>query len=139
MSSQPDRLKAVGLALIFAFALFGCSGSNSSIRRRNQLTAQSFNEQCTLCHRSGSIADIEALHASESSASLSTEITGVAVDDGTGKVTIGFKIFDSANNLIPVAGVAENDIRFTLAKLAPDDGSVGLAELHQHHGGQRGR
>ena len=123
MSSRPNRFSAVGLALILAFALFGCSGGNSTPSQQTTLTAQSFNEQCALCHRADSIADIAAVHSRESN-SPEGEITAVAINGGTGKVTISFKLFDSENNLIPLAGSPANDIRFTLAKLVPDGDGV---------------
>ena len=123
MSSRPNRFSAVGLVLILAFALFGCSGGNSTPSQQTTLTAQSFNEQCALCHRADSIADIAAVHSRESN-SPEGEITAVAIDGGTGEVTISFKLFESENNLIPLAGVAANDIRFSLAKLVPDGDGV---------------
>ncbi|MBU1168535.1 MAG: OmcA/MtrC family decaheme c-type cytochrome [Proteobacteria bacterium] len=124
MSSQQDRFKAVGIALVFALALFGCSGSNSALDEETILTAQSFDENCALCHRSGSIADVAEIHGTESSSSVNAKITGVAVNDGTGKVTISFKVFDSENSLIPITGVAKADIRFTIAQLVADGDGV---------------
>lgn len=123
MSSRPIRITAVGLALILAVVSFGCSGGNSTTSEATILTAQSFDEQCALCHRSGSIADITEVHAKADN-SPEGEITGVVIDGGTGTVTIGFSLFDSENNLLPIAGVAADDIRFTLAKLIPDADGV---------------
>ena len=124
MSSRPNRFSAVGLILIVALALFGCSGGNSTPSGNTTLTAQSFNEQCTLCHRTAGIADIAAVHTRESN-SPEGQITAVAINGGTGEVTISFKLFDSENNLIPLAGVSRDDIRFSLAKLVPDgDGNL---------------
>lgn len=120
ISSQPGRLKAVVLVLLFVFTLFGCSGSNSIINEETISTAQSFDEKCALCHRSDSIADVADLHTSDLSGSLKSEITGVTIVAGT--VTINFKIYDSENSLIPIAGVSKSNIRFTIAKLVSSGG-----------------
>ena len=123
MMSRLFGFLTVGLALIFAFALVGCSGGNSSNNSsskndNDELVAQSFREDCALCHRAGSIADVEAVHDKDSN-SPQGEITDVTIDGGTGTVTIDFELFESENNLIPIAGVDPNSIRFTIAKLVP--------------------
>ncbi len=120
MSSRPIRCTAIGITLALVFTVFGCSGGNSTAGEGAPvLVAQSFNEKCALCHRSGSIADLAVVHSKDSN-SPQGEITGVAIDGGTGAVTISFKLFDSTNNLVPIAGTEANSIRFTLAKLVPD-------------------
>ena len=123
MSSRPIRFTLVGLALVVVFASWGCSGGNSTTgqSQETELTAQLYNEECALCHRSGSIADVEAVHAKEDN-SPQGEITDVTIDGGTGEVTISFRLFDSENKLIPIGGVSANSIRFALAKLVPDEG-----------------
>jgi OmcA/MtrC family decaheme c-type cytochrome len=85
--------------------------------------AQSYSEGCALCHRSGSIADIAVVHSEEDN-SPEGEITGVAIDDGAGTVTIDFSLFDSDNNLVPLAGEAADNIRFNIAKLSPDGDGI---------------
>ena len=127
MMSRLYSFLAVGLALLFAFALAGCSGGNSSNESAGGgagaggLVPQSFNEDCAICHRPTSIADVEAVHNKESN-SPQGEITGVTINGGTGAATITFKLFESENNLIPIAGVAANSIRFTIGKLVPGTG-----------------
>jgi OmcA/MtrC family decaheme c-type cytochrome len=117
------KLYTLGFALILALVISGCSGGNSSIEEETTLTAKTYDEKCALCHRSGSIADLADVHASEDSSSLGAQITGVAID-GTGAVTIDFKLFDPDNALIPMAGISASSIRFTLAKLVNTSGSV---------------
>jgi len=109
--------------LFFAFTLAACSGGNSGSDEEEVLVAQTFNEGCTLCHRAGSIADVEAVHSKESN-SPQGEIIGVNIDGGTGLVTVAFRLFESENNLVPLAGVSEDDIRFTIAKLVTDINGV---------------
>ncbi len=95
--------------LILALALFGCSGGTSGGERADApLVAQTFNEGCALCHRSGSIADVADVHADEDN-SPQGEITGVTIAAGT--VTVNFRLFESDNPLIPIGGVAANSIQ----------------------------
>ena len=122
MMSRLFGFLTVVLALFFAFALVGCSGGNSSNKSSEEdenLVAQSFREDCALCHRAGSIADVEEVHNKDSN-SPQGEITDVTIAGGD--VTISFKLFDSENNLVPIAGVGANNIRFTIAKLVPGAG-----------------
>lgn len=114
------RCLAAGLALFIAFAFAGCSGGNSTAGDTGgggdgALVAQTFNEGCTLCHSSsGYYPDVAVAHSLESN-SPQGQITGVTIAGGT--VTVDFKLFESSNNLIPIAGVTSSNIRFTLAKL----------------------
>ena len=119
------RHPPVWLAFFFAFTLSACSGGNSGGQEAEVLVAQTFNEGCKLCHKAGSIADVEAVHSKESN-SPQGKITGVTIDGGTGLVTVGFKLFESENNLVPIAGVSKNDIRFTIAKLVTDMNGVSI-------------
>jgi OmcA/MtrC family decaheme c-type cytochrome len=126
MMSRLSNFLAVGLALLLAFALAGCSGGNSDSQPQQALVAQSFSEDCALCHRATSIADVEAVH-NKGSGSPQGEITGVTIVGGT--VTISFRLFESTNNLVPIPvgpteEVTTNDIRFTIAKLVPGAGGV---------------
>ncbi|CAB1064291.1 hypothetical protein D1BOALGB6SA_9083 [Olavius sp. associated proteobacterium Delta 1] len=126
MMRRLSSFLAAGLALLFAFALVGCSGGNSASEPEEELVAQSLSEDCALCHRATSIADVEAVHNKESG-SPQGEITGVTIVGGT--VTISFKLFDSENNLIPIPvgpgqELTSNSIRFTIAKLNPGAGGV---------------
>lgn len=128
MISRLSSFLAVGLALLLAFAMVGCSGGNSASEPQEELVAQTYNEECSLCHRATSIADVEAVH-NKASNSPQGEITGVAIDGGTGTVTISFKLFDSTNNLVPLPvgpgqTLTTNSIRFTIAKLVPGAASV---------------
>ena len=130
------RCLAAGLALFIAFAFAGCSGGNSTAgdtgdSGSGELVAQTFNEGCILCHSSGAIVDVEVAHSLESN-SPKGEITGVTIDGGTGTVTVNFKLFESTNSgLVPLIGVAPNDIRFTIAKLVP--GTSGDADAWQSY------
>jgi OmcA/MtrC family decaheme c-type cytochrome len=128
MMSRLFGFLAVALALFFAFALVGCSGGNSSNQPAEELVAQSFSEDCALCHRATSIADVEAVH-NKDSGSPQGEITDVTIDGGTGLVTISFSLFDSENNLVPIPvgpgqELTTNSIRFTIAKLVTGAGGV---------------
>ena len=101
--------------LILALALYGCSGGNSGASEAAApLAAQTYNEGCALCHRATSIADVAVVHSTEDN-SPEGEITGVSIVGGL--VTVDFMLFDSENNLVPIAGVAASGIRFSLAKL----------------------
>jgi OmcA/MtrC family decaheme c-type cytochrome len=124
MMSRLLGFLAVGLALLLAFAMGGCSGGNSSNETTGGLVAQSFSEDCAICHRATSIADVEDVH-NKNSGSPQGEITGVTIVGGT--VTITFELFDDDNNLIPIPvgpdeEITANDIRFTIAKLVPSGG-----------------
>lgn len=123
MSSRPIRLTGVGLVLLVVYAFLGCSGGNSTTGGETTLTAQTYDEQCALCHRASSIAGVAAVHAKEDNSPQGT-ITDVDINPSTGRVTVSFKLFDSENNLLPISGMAANDIRFSLAKLAPDNGGL---------------
>lgn len=113
---------ALGYALIFALVMSGCSGGNTVIKEDTQMVAKTFDELCALCHRTGSIADLADVHALDESGSIKGEITNVVID-GTGQVTISFKLFDSENSLIPIAGIEAGSIRFAIAKLVQTAGS----------------
>ena len=126
MKRRLVRCLAAGLALFIAFAFAGCSGGNSTAGDTGgggdgTLVAQTFNEGCTLCHSSGAIVDVAVAHSLESNGPQG-QITAVTIDGVTGLVTVDFKLFESSNNLIPIAGVEQNDIRFTIAKLVPGTG-----------------
>jgi OmcA/MtrC family decaheme c-type cytochrome len=117
--------------LTLALALAGCSGGNSGANEEAApLVAQTYDEGCALCHRAGSTVDVAVEHSS-AAASLAGEITGVSIDAGTGKVTVSFRLFDSDNTNIPLAGVAAADIRFSIAKLIP--GTGGNASAWQNY------
>ena len=95
MMSRLLSFLAVGLALLLTFALVGCSGGNSSnqsSKEEENLVAQSFSEDCALCHRAGSIADVEVVHNKDSN-SPQGEITDVTIDGDAGTVTIEFRAF----------------------------------------------
>lgn len=113
-----SRIKgyALGFALIFALVMSGCSGGNTVIEEDTELVAKTYDENCALCHRTGSIADLADVHELSEGGSVKGQITNVAID-GTGAVTISFNLFDSENSLIPLAGVSSSSIRFTIAKL----------------------
>ena len=72
MMSRLYNFLTVGLALLFAFALASCSGGNSSNESAGGgggaggLVPQSFNEDCAICHRATSIADVEVVNKKES-------------------------------------------------------------------------
>ncbi|MDX9785542.1 MAG: OmcA/MtrC family decaheme c-type cytochrome [Desulfobacterales bacterium] len=121
------RYLSPGLALLLVLCYIGCSGGNSKSdavgEPEPELVAQTYNEKCALCHRPGSIADLAVVHSKEDN-SPEGEITAVTID--AGMVTVHFKLFESENNLIPLAGVAASNIRFTIAKLVP--GSNGDAD-----------
>ncbi|MDP2646387.1 MAG: hypothetical protein Q8P24_15725, partial [Desulfobacterales bacterium] len=79
MISRLSRYLAAGLVLFAGFALSGCSGGNAGGETAAppvQLVAQSFNEGCPLCHRTGSIADVSAVHSLAANSPKPT-ITGV--------------------------------------------------------------
>ena len=102
----------IALALVFALSLTGC-GSESGATP-DPLVLQAYSETCSLCHDSGSVADLDIVHSIATN-SPEGEITGVTIAGGT--VTVAFKLFDSTNSLIPLAGVASSSIRFTIAQL----------------------
>ena len=117
--------------LILALTLYGCSGGNSGADDDGDaapLVAQTFNEDCALCHRATSIADVAEVHSKDDN-SPQGQITAVNIVGGT--VTINFRLFESTNNAIPLPGVAANDIRFTIAKLVP--GAAGDADAWQSY------
>jgi len=115
------RYLAVGLALLFAFSFGGCSGGGSTAKEEAPATVlvpQSFNENCTLCHGATNIADVAVVHALATK-TVRGQITGVTIDAET-KLTVNFSLFQiSGTALLPLAGVANSNIRFTLAKLVP--------------------
>lgn len=117
--------------LILALTLYGCSGGNSGADDDGDaapLVAQTFNEDCALCHRATSIADVAEVHSKDDN-SPQGQITAVNIVGGT--VTVNFRLFESTNNAIPLPGVAANDIRFTIAKLVP--GAAGDADAWQSY------
>lgn len=117
---------ASGPAILALLMVSGCSGGNSgedafgNPAPETQLVAQYYDEKCALCHRAGSIADVETLHAGNEEAGIAGSIQ--SVDITAGVVTVYFKLFDSENSLIPVTGISKSSIRFTLAKLVPGAG-----------------
>ncbi len=116
-----SRCFVTGLVLVFALSLSGC-GSKSGQGEADPekpLVLQTFSENCSLCHDSGSVADVEEVHRTATN-SLAGEITGVTIVGGT--VTVYFRLFDSENPLIPLASVAASSIRFTIAQLVPGAG-----------------
>jgi OmcA/MtrC family decaheme c-type cytochrome len=126
---------ALGALLVFAFALIGCTGGNTTPAAEADaeevvLVQQSFSEECSFCHAPGRIADVEVAHSLGTN-SPQGEITAVTIDGGTGTVTVSFKLFESANPLVPIAGVSSSSIRFTLAKLVP--GTNGDADSWQSY------
>ena len=128
------RCLSVGLALFLAFAFVGCSGGNSGGDSGGgggdgELVAQTFNEGCILCHSSGAIVDVEVAHSLQTN-SPQGQITGVTIDGVTGLVTVEFRLFDSANNLIPIGGVTSSNIRFSLAKLVA--GADGVSDWQSY-------
>ena len=114
---------AATLALLVVLALSGCSGGNSGVDNavEQPLVAQTYSEGCVLCHKAGSIADVAVAHAN-TIIGPQGQITGVTIDPATGLVTINFKLFESENNLVPLAGVPAANIRFSIAKLVPGTG-----------------
>lgn len=113
------RSLAPWLAFFFVFAFFGCSGGNSTsnaIVEPTTLVAQTFDEKCALCHKASSIVDVQAVH-SQTTTGPDGKITSVTFNGGL--VTVNFKLFDGANNLIPIGNMSAAGIRFTLAKLVP--------------------
>lgn len=121
------RCLSPGLALVLFLAFNGCSGGNSKSdavgKKEPELVAQTYNEKCALCHRPTSIADLAVVHAKDDN-SPEGKITAVTID--AGRVTVHFRLFESENNLIPLAGTPAGSVRFTLAKLVP--GSNGDAD-----------
>jgi OmcA/MtrC family decaheme c-type cytochrome len=121
MIRRLKRCLSPGLFLLFAIALIGCSGGNSgsdAVTPKPEMVAQTYNEKCDLCHRPTSIADLAVVHSKGAAVSSpSGEITAVVID--AGKVTVYFKLFESENNLIPLAGTPAGNVRFALAKLVP--------------------
>ena len=115
------RYLAVGLALLFALSFIGCSGGGSSAKETQAATVlvpQSFNEKCTLCHGAGNIVDVAAVHALATK-TVQGQITGVTIDAST-YLTVNFSLYQiSGTALLPLAGVANSNIRFALAKLVP--------------------
>jgi len=101
-----------GLLLVFAFSLAGCGSESGGTPET--LVRQTYTENCSVCHSSGSIANVETVHSIATNI-LQGEITGVTITGGT--VTVDFKLFDSTNNLIPLGSVPASSIRFTIAKL----------------------
>ncbi len=114
---------AIGLSLAFALWLVGCgssSGGGGAPADEGTVTrvANTYAEQCALCHGDGRVADVATVHDITSSSPVVT-ITGVTIVGGT--VTVAFKIFDSDNPLVPLS-IPANDIRLTIAKLVPGAG-----------------
>ena len=114
---------AATLALLVAIALSGCSGGNSGVDNAvaQPLVAQTYSEGCAFCHQAGSIVDVAVAHAN-TIIGPQGQITGVTIDPVTGFVTINFKLFESENNLVPLAGVPAANVRFSIAKLVPGTG-----------------
>lgn len=128
MTRRLLRCFYIGLTVLCVLAWVGCSGGNSGSDAVGEpepaLVAQTYNEQCALCHRTASIADVAAVHSKDDN-SPEGEITSVSVN-AEGVVTVNFRLFESDNNLIPLAGTSANSIRFTLVKLVA--GSNGDAD-----------
>ncbi len=123
-----------GPAILSLFLILGCSGGNSGEdafkdpEPETQWVVRSYNEKCGLCHRTGSIADVETLHTeSDETEGIAGSIESVSIDNNTGLVIVNFELFDSGNSLIPISGVSGSNIRFTLAKLVP--GANGNADM----------
>ncbi|MGD9157154.1 MAG: OmcA/MtrC family decaheme c-type cytochrome [Desulfobacteraceae bacterium] len=116
----------VGLILLsINLILSGCGSESGAIVE--ELAAQSYDENCALCHSAGSIADIETVHSLESNSPV-VSISGVReVDLGGGdtRLEVDFKIVDSTNSLIPIPVESSRDVRLALVKLDTTAGGSG--------------
>lgn len=107
--------------LLAALILAGCNSSGQGKADAVETVENSYEEDCAFCHSEGRIADVSEAHEIPESGNLMGEITGVTITGG--QTIIMFNLFDPANPLIPMAGVAPNSIRFALAKLDPATGN----------------
>ena len=120
------------LALSAVLLLMGCGSESGAIVEEPELVAQSYDENCSLCHSAGSIADVEPSHSLESNSPQISVLDVREVNPGGGNVRleIDFKMVESTNPLIPIfidesSSSSYGSIRFTLAKLDTGAGGSG--------------
>ncbi len=124
-----SKCLAIGLTLALALWLVGCgssSGGGGTVAGGETVTrvANSYDEQCALCHGDGRVADVAEVHDVTSNSPVVT-ITAVRLVGGRFEVDV--KILESTNPLIPIyIDDTNNDevrnLRFTFAQLVPGAG-----------------
>ncbi|MGD8228685.1 MAG: OmcA/MtrC family decaheme c-type cytochrome [Desulfobacteraceae bacterium] len=130
-----SKCLAIGLTLAFALWLVGCgssSGGGGAVADGGTVTrvANTYDEQCALCHGPGRVADVVDVHDPTSNSPVVSIIAVREIDLGGGdlRLEVDFKIVESTNPLIPIF-IDETDpsdyrnVRFTLAKLMPPPGA----------------
>ena len=145
---KPSRFFLVGLALVFALSMVGCSsgggGGDEGGGTTSRQVAQTYDEQCAFCHGPGTsldVADFTTVGMPHSIATGSPQVTVTAVREvtnppditvplGETRLEVDFRISDSVTGALET-GIPAANIRFALAKLIP--AAAGNASMWQSY------
>jgi OmcA/MtrC family decaheme c-type cytochrome len=132
-----SKCLAIGLTLAFALWLVGCgssSGGGGAVADEGTTTrvANTYDEQCALCHGDGAVADVTVVHDPTSNSpqvtiTSVTEATSLTdpgvIPAGETRLKVAFRVVDSENAFVPIPIDDPHDVRFSIAKLVPESGN----------------